>query len=61
MVETHGKRLVAASKYAEALGNAGEHAECVRLERGLLDVQTRTLGPGHRDTLAYASNLTVSL
>ena len=45
----------------EALGDAGEHAEAVRLQRGLLDVETRTLGSDHRSTLACASGLADSL
>ena len=47
--------------YAYALGAAGEHAEAVRLQRGILDVSTRTLGPDHPYALACASNVATSL
>ena len=33
--------------YVVALDSAVEHAEAARLERGVLDVRTRTLGSGH--------------
>ena len=54
-------RLLAATLYAAALDDAGEPAETARLQRGILDVETRTLGLEHRDTLISASNLAVSL
>ena len=48
-VETEVGRLLAVASYAAALDDAGEHAEGVRLERGVLDVDTRTLGPEHSE------------
>ena len=47
--------------YADALGDAAEDAETVRLKWGILDVHTRTWGHEQRDTLACASNLAVTL
>ena len=54
--ETDNDRLEASSLYAMILGRAGEHAEAARLKRGILDVETRTSGPEHRDTLVCVSN-----
>ena len=58
---TDGKKLAAASSYAAALSAAGEHAEAVRLKRGILFFYTQTLGPEHCETLTCASNLAASL
>ena len=60
-VETNLERLLAATLYTMALSAAGEHAEAARLQRSILDVRTRTLGPDHRETLISASNLAASL
>ena len=60
-VEMGTIRIAAAGTYTTALEAAGEHTEAVRLLRGVLGVETRVLGPGHRTTLTCASNLTVSL
>ena len=61
LAETGCMRLAAASAYALALETAGEHAEAARLQRGLLDVRTRTSGPEHHNTLTCASNLASAL
>ena len=60
-VETDEERLCAAFEYSTALQDAGEHAEAARLQRGVLDVRTRMLGPEHCVTLACATNLARSL
>ena len=60
-VETDQTRLTAVSDYAAALGDAGEHADAARLQRGVLDARTRMLGPEHCEALTCASNLAVSL
>ena len=54
-------RLVAVGLYAAALCDAGEHAEAVRLKRGILAVQTRVFGPEHPLNLNSACNLAGSL
>ena len=51
-VETNMERIVAAVTYAGALFAAGESAEAERLERGLLGVYTRVLGPEHEEAAA---------
>ena len=60
-VEPNQLRVLAACSYAAALGAAGEHAEAVRLRRGILDDRTRVADPEHRGTLDCASKLARSL
>ena len=60
-VETDEERLQAVDMYSDAIGDAGEHAEAARLQRGALDVRTRVLGPEHLVTLNSATNLAASL
>ena len=52
-VETDGKRLVAP-------GDAGDHTEAAWLQRGVMDVRTRTLGPEHSNMLNAASNTSLA-
>ena len=59
--EMNEERLLAATSYAGALGDAGEPAEAARLTRGILDVETRMSGPEHSSTLVCASHLAISL
>ena len=51
LVGTIQPRMVAACVY-----DAGEHAEAVRLQRGILDVETRVYGAEHLNILIAASN-----
>ena len=60
-VQTSQHRFSAAILRATALGVAEEHAEAVRLQRGVLNVETRALGPEHRETLICATHLAASL
>ena len=54
-------RLAAASILACSLHGQGKHAEAVQMQRELLDVQRRVLGPEHPHTLTTMSNLASSL
>ena len=60
-VETDENRIAATQVYGAALGEAGEHAETMRLERGNFEVYTRTKGPEHIRALNSACNLGRSL
>ena len=55
-VETNEQRVLAAELYSGALNAAGEHAEAMRLKRGILDARTRMLGSEHPCSLICASN-----
>ena len=54
-------RLAAASVLANSLGDQGKHAEAEQMERELIDVRRRVLGPEHPKTLNTMNNLACSL
>ncbi len=49
------------SNLASSLTGRGKYAEAEQMQRELLDVQRRVLGPEHPRTLATMSNLASSL
>ncbi len=54
-------RLTAAGNLALYLFDQGKHAEAEQMQRELLDVQRRVLGPEHPDTLITMGHLALSL
>jgi hypothetical protein len=54
-------RLAAANNLASSLRGQGKYAEAEQMEREILDVRRRVLGPEHPHTLKKMSNLGCSL
>jgi hypothetical protein len=59
--EDDDERLAAALNMASSLSDQGEHDEAEALQRHVLKVQERVVGPEHPDTLGTRHNLSISL
>ena len=59
--EENRERLEAMNNLAVSLNSEGKHAEAAEIQRAVLAVRTRVLGPEHPDKLTTANNLAICL
>ena len=55
--EEDSERLAAANNMAVSLNDEGKYAEAEEIQRQVLEVSKRVLGPGHPSTVATSNNL----